>query len=613
MAGLAKSLGNGSMSNDFREFGSKTGCFFIIGSNTSHNHPIIAMHVQRALDRGAKLIVVDPKRTEMAQKADVFLQIPPGYNIPTINCIINVLIRENLYNKKFVEECTNGFEYLKMAVEPYTPEAVGELTGVDPELFVKAARIYAENSPSAILYAMGLTQFSHGTGNVWSVSNLAAITGNLGIEGAGVNPLRGQNNVQGACMLGALPTVLPSGKPVINREGREELENIWNCKLPEKPGFVLTEAPEKMDEGKIKFLYVMGENPVVSDPWTDHFLHSIENLDFMLVQDIFLTQTASYADVVLPAACFAEKSGTFVNTSRRVQLVNKAVDPPGYAMTDMDIICQMAKNNGKEGYNYNSAEDVWDEIRTVSRNQFGGMSFRRLKDANGISAPCPNHHHDGTPCLYEGSVFSTPDKKAVLVPVVFTPEFAEKENFGKSWKEKLNLPEDYPFMAGSVIEKISEKYPFILTTGRYVYHYHTGTMTRPCAPLMHGADQYHHALEIGKETALNQGLREGDYVRIENERGMIAAPVRIMERIAKNTIFGTFHYWEANVNELTIADNLDPVSKIPELKVTAVKLTKITESEYISILRDKKFKYFSDGKGRRRVKAHASAGGNHHD
>jgi len=245
------------MSNDFSEFDTKTGCFFIIGSNTGHNHPIIAMHIQNALERGAKLIVVDPKRTEMAQKADLFLQIPPGYNIPTLNCIMNVIINEDLCNKDFLEKSTTGFEYLKMAVEPYTPEAVGKLTGVEPELFVKAARMYANNSPSAILYAMGLTQFSSGTGNVWSVSNLAAITGNLGIEGAGVNPLRGQNNVQGACMLGALPTLLPSGKPVTNDEGRGALEQLWNCKLPDKPGFVLTEAPEKMAEGKIKCIYII--------------------------------------------------------------------------------------------------------------------------------------------------------------------------------------------------------------------------------------------------------------------------------------------------------------------------------------------------------------------
>lgn len=608
MAGLAKSLGNGSMTNDFSEFSSKSGCFFIIGSNTSHNHPIIAMHLQQGIEKGAKLIVVDPKRTEMAQKADVFLQIPPGYNIPTLNCIMNVIIEENLYNKTFVEKFTTGFEYLKMAVEPYTPKAVGKLTGVEPGLFVAAARLYATNSPSAILYAMGLTQFSSGTGNVWSVSNLAAITGNLGIEGAGVNPLRGQNNVQGACMLGALPTVLPSGKPVTNDGDRGALEKIWDCKLPEKPGFVLTEAPEKMEKGDIKFLYIMGENPAVSDPWTDHFLHSLEHLDFMLVQDIFLTQTAAHADLVLPAACFAEKDGTFVNTSRRVQLVNRAVPPPGNAMGDLEIICQMAKNSGVKGFDYRNAEEVWNEIRVVNQNQFGGMDFKRLKDTNGLCAPCPTSDHPGTPCLYKGSIFNTPDKKAVLVPVVFTPEFSEKENLAEIWKTKLCLPPGYPFMAGSIIEKRSDEYPCILTTGRYVYQYHTGTMTRRCPPLMDGADQYRHAVEIGEQMAMEYGLSEGDFVKIENKRGMIATSVRIMERIPKHTIFGTFHYWEANVNELTVADHLDPVSKIPELKIAAVRITQIPENEYLSILDDKRAKYFPDINARLRGEINAPRG-----
>ncbi len=595
------------MTNDFCEFDTKTGCFFIIGSNTSHNHPIIGMHIQKGLERGAKLIVVDPKRTEMAQKADLFLQIPPGYNIPTLNCIMNVIIAENLCNKDFLEKSTTGFEYLKMAVEPYSPEAVGQLTGVEPELFVKAARMYAGNSPSAIIYAMGLTQFSSGTGNVWSVSNLAAITGNLGIEGAGVNPLRGQNNVQGACMLGALPALLPSGQSVTDDQGRGALEQLWNCKLPDKPGFVLTEAPEKMDEGKIKFLYVMGENPVVSDPWTDHFIHSLDSLEFMLVQDIFLTQTASYADVVLPATCFAEKDGTFVNTSRRVQLVNKAVNPPGDAMGDMEIICQLAKNNGIKGFDYTNAEAVWEEIRAVNTNQFGGMGFKRLKETNGLCAPCPDLDHPGTPCLYKGSIFNTPEKKAVLVPVVFTPEFSEKEELAAIWKKKLCLPQGYPFMAGSIIEKISADYPLILTTGRYVYHYHTGTMTRRCAPLMNGADQYHHAVEINEGTAIRYGLSEGDFVKIENKRGMIATSVRIMERIPQNTLFGTFHYWEANVNELTNADNIDPVSKIPELKIAAVKLTKIPEAEYLSILKGKRIKNFPDTGVRSRGKINVPA------
>jgi formate dehydrogenase major subunit len=583
------------MTNDLAEFSGFTKCFLITGSNTSENHPIVAMHVFRALERGAKLIVIDPRKTEMANKADIFLQVPPGYNIPVMNSLIHVIINENLYDGEFVANSTKGFEYLKESVQEYSPEAVSKMTGIDAELIKKAARMYAENKPSAILYAMGLTQFSHGTGNVWTTSNLAAITGNLGVKGGGVNPLRGQNNVQGACMVGALPANLASGKSVTDEAARKECSDLWCCEVPSKPGIALTVIPENIENGNIKFLWVFGENPVMSDPDSGHFVHAIEHLDFMVSQDIFLTETGLKSDIVLPAAAFAEKEGTFVNTSRRVQLVNKAVDAPGEAKADWEIIAMVAAKLGAEGFEYRDARNIWDEIRIINRGQFGGMDIRRLKDMNGINAPCPNHQHPGTPVLHEGGKFTTPDGKALLIPVIFTEDNTEKGNLEEQWRKKLNLDKDYPIMAGSINERASDKLPFIMTTGRYVYQYHTGTMTRKCRSLETGADMFGPAVvEIGFASAKKLGITTGDYVKVYNDRGEIAVKARVMNRIKDNYIFGSFHYWEANVNELTNPSGLDPVCKIPELKVSAVNVVKITEAEYLKIQGKKREQFQSD-------------------
>jgi len=583
------------MSNDLSEFSTHTECFLIIGSNTSENHPIIGMHVFRGLERGAKLVVIDPRKTEMANKADVFLQVPPGYNIPVMNSLMNVIISENIYDKEFVNANTKGFEILKESVKDYTPDFVSKMTGIEAGLIIKAARLYASSKPSAILYAMGLTQFSHGTGNVWNTSNLAAITGNLGIKGGGVNPLRGQNNVQGACMVGALPTVLASGKPVTDDTARKECSDLWCCDVPGKPGIPLTVLPENIGNGNIKFLWVLGENPMMSDPDSEHFAHSLAGLEFMVSQDIFMSETCIKSDMVLPAAAFAEKEGTFVNTSRRVQLVNKAIDPPGEAKADWEIISIVAEKLGSSGFDYRDAWNIWDEIRTINRAQFGGMDIRRLKDMNGINAPCPNHQHPGTPVLYEGSKFSTPDGKALLIPVLFTEDNNQKASLETEWRTKLNIDKDYPIMVGSINEKASGKYPYILTTGRYVYQYHTGTMTRRCRSLETGADMFGPAvIEVGFDSAKKLGIVQGDYIKIENGRGYIAAKARVINRIKDNHIFGSFHYWEANVNELTNPEGLDPVCKIPEFKVSAVNVVKISESEYLTIQKEKKERFKTD-------------------
>jgi formate dehydrogenase major subunit len=590
VAGLARSLGSGAMTNDLAEFGRYSSTILIIGSNTGECHPIIAMHVHRALDRGAKLIVIDPKRTEMAQKADIHIQLPPGYNIPVLNALMNVIIEQKLYDKEFVEQYTIGFKYLRRAVKDYTPEKVSEMIGVRAELLRKAAEIYATQKPSAILYAMGITQFTHGTGNVWCISNLATLTGNLGKEGGGVNPLRGQNNVQGACDMGALPTTYPGYKPIADPKARAHFEKLWECKLSDKAGMWIPDLPHAIEEKKIRFLYVFGENPVLSDPWTDHFLHALSELDFLVVQDIVLTETAKKADLVLPAACWAEKNGTFTNTSRRVQRVRKAVEPPGEAKSDWEIFCEIAKRLGVDGFNYRDAEEVWNEIRKTDPQKFGGLTYKRIEETNGIPWPCSAEDHPGTPVLYVGGKFLTPDEKAKFVPVIFTEDKNKRQQFEKRLKEELKLPDGYPMMVGAIDEKPDKAYPCLFTTGRYVYHYHTGTMTRRCKPLEEGADLYGPTVvEIGPGTAGKYSLAEGEYVKIENKRGIIACKVRITDRILDDVLFLTFHYWEANGNELTNT-SYDPIAGTPELKIASAKIEKITEEEFTAILKEKEEK-----------------------
>ncbi len=550
------------------------------------------MHIKRAVERGAKLIVIDPKRTEMAQGADIHIQLPVGYNIPIINAMINYIIKNNLYDADFVKKHTIGFGYLKKAVADYTPEKVSKMTKVPAELIEEAAKVYATAKPSAIYYAMGITQFTFGTGNVCLTANLAALTGNLAIPGGGVIPLRGQNNVQGSCDMGALPDKLPGNKPVTDKEARKHFEKLWNCRIPSKPGTKVTDVPHKIEEGKIKLLYVFGENPVMSDPWTDHLLKALSELDFFIVQDIFLTETAKKADVVLPAACWAEKDGTFTNTCRRVQRVRKAVEPPGEAKEDWQITCEIAKRLGAKGFDYGSAKDIWDEVRRVDPEEYRGITYERLSENNGIYWPCPNEDHPGTPIIFEGGKFWLPGGKARFVPVIFTEDKNEKPVLEQKLKEELKLPEGYPMMVGAIDEKPDKDYPCLFTTGRRVYQYHTGTMTRRCKPLEDGADIYGPVVEIGPQTADEYKLSNEDYVLMESRRGRIACKVWVTERIPKDVLFVTFHYWEACANELTNTAG-DPITGTPEFKICGAKIKKITEEECKTILKEKEEKFQS--------------------
>ncbi|OPA72676.1 formate dehydrogenase [Campylobacter pinnipediorum subsp. caledonicus] len=568
------------MTNDLVEFATDTDVFFLIGTNTSECHPIIAMQIQRGLERGAKMIVVDPKRTDMAKKADIYLQIPIGSNIKTLNTIINIIISENLQDQEFIDNHTSGYELLKEAVKEFTPEKFEADTGIKKELIIQAARLYAKANAAAICYTMGITQFTDGTSNVFSLSNLSLITGNIGKKGAGINPLRGQNNVQGSCDMGALPNVIPAG--AVNSEyAQQQAKKVWHFDLNPTPGLKLTQAPDKMDSGELKLLYVYGENPVMSDPWTEHFVHSIHKLDCFIVQDLFLTESAQKSDVVLPAAGWGEKDGTFINTSRRVQRTRAASIPAKGLEPDWKIVCNIAQRMGLEGFNFYTAESVWNELRELMPKYFGGISYYRLDKLGGISWPCPDEDHPGTPVLYTDKNSMLPDEKFKLVPVLYSDYKDEREKIEEDFRAKMNIDKDYPVGSGSLSEVPDEVYPCLFTTGRKVYHYHTGTMTRECPALEYGAGLEGALIEVSPDIARERELEDGCYALVSNKRGKIAAKLMINHDLKEGTIFTTFHYSEADGNELANANDTDPLSGMTPLKMTIANIKKITEDEFI--------------------------------
>lgn len=513
-----------------------TDAILAIGTNTTDNHPVIGARVKRAVrQQGAKLIVIDPREIGLARYANIWLRPKPGTNVMVLNGLMNVIINEDLYAKEYVKTRTEGFEAMKDTVYKYTPEYVEDITGIPAEDLKTAARMYAEANSASILYAMGITQHSHGTDNVKSCANLAMLCGNVGIEGGGVNPLRGQNNVQGACDMGALPNVFPAYQQVANDEARTRFEKAWGVSLPGTPGLTVTEVPDAVMNGKVKALYVMGENPMLSDPDLSHLEKAMKKLDILVVQDIFLNETGEFADVVLPSACFAEKDGTFSNTERRVQRIRKAVDAPGDAKPDWLIISELAT---KMGYamNYSSAEEIMTEINQLTPS-YAGITYERIEE-EGLQWPCPNTEHPGTKYLH-------------------------KDNFTRGLG--LFSPIDYRPSE----ELPDEEYPYYLSTGRILYHFHTGTMSRRTKGLVERAPES--LVEINPRDAEKLGIEEGRFVKITSRRGSVQAKAEVTERPPEGTVFMTFHFREAAVNLLT-NPALDPIGKIPEYKVCAVKV-----------------------------------------
>jgi formate dehydrogenase alpha subunit len=538
------------MTNSIPEFEEYTDCFLVTGSNTSEAHPLIFTRVIRAQRRGAKIIVVDPRDVQIAKIADLHLRQRPGTDVAWINGMMRVIIEEGLYDQEFVQDRTEGFEELKAAVSDYTPERVEQITGIPAADLTEAARIYAKAERAAILYAMGITQHTTGVDNVVSCANLAMLTGNVGKEGTGVNPLRGQNNVQGACDLGGLPNVYTGYQAVTNDGVRAKFEEAWGFAPPLRVGLTVTEMMDAAHTGALKALYILGENPMVSDPDITHVRQALKHCEFLVVQDIFPTETAQLADVVLPGTTFAEKDGTFTGTDRRIQLVRQAIPPLGDARADWAIIADLAQrmadsrfSNSESrfaGWQYNSPAQIMDEVAALTPI-YGGVNYQRLERGGFVQWPVPTADHPGTPYLHKGK-FSRGLGHFVAVP----------------FKEPAEAPDD--------------EYPLTLTTGRIMFHYHTGSMTRRSEKLDQEVPEGY--IEISPEDADRLGLGKSEPVRVVSRRGEIETKAWITRRVPPGTVFIPFHFAESAANVLT-NPVVDPVAKIPEYKVAAVRVEKV--------------------------------------
>ncbi len=534
-------------------------CIFITGSNTAESHPVISYEVVRAAKRGANVIIVDPRRIPLVDHATLFLQVKPGTDIYVFLAIMHTIIREGWADEAFIAERTEGFEAFRQAVEEYPPERAALMSGVTVEQIQQAAEIYAggrrvdsfggsqkERGASTILYAMGITQRSNGTDMVLTLANLAMLCGQIGRPSTGVNPLRGQSNVQGACDVGCLVNVFPGYQKVTDGEKREALAEAWDVSsLPGQVGLTIVEAIHTAVAGEMRAMYVMGENPMMSDPNTTHVEQGLRNLDFLVVQDIFPNDTAALAHVILPAAASLEKDGSFTNTERRVQLLNPVLNAPGQALPDWQIISEIAVRfdtalgRGRESdyWRYASAGDIFAELARVT-SIYRGMSYERLA-GSGLQWPCPDAEHLGTPILHDG-------------------RFAR--GLGKFHAVSASDPAEQP----------DEEYPLILTTGRILYHYHTGTMTRRSGPLSWVEPRGF--VEINAADAAAIGVQDRHAVVITSRRGKVRTSARISENVPPGTIFLAFHWREASANILTQDFKLDPVAKIPEYKICAVRL-----------------------------------------
>ena len=535
MAGLAAAFGSGAMTNSIAEL-EKADLILLTGSNPTENHPVIATFMKRGVvHNGTKLIVADPRGIDMTRFADIWLRQKPGTDVALFNGLMHVILEEGIHDQAYVAERTEGFEGLRGTVKAYTPERVSEITGVPAEDIVAAARMYGSAGRASICYAMGITQHITGTDNVKSLANLAMLCGNVGIEGGGVNPLRGQNNVQGACDMGALPNVFTGYQKVGDEAAQNKFAEAWGASLSDKPGLTIVEIMNAAHAGKIKGLYIMGENPMVSDPDLTHVEASLRHLDFLVVQDIFLTETAQLADVVLPAVSFAEKDGTVTNTERRVQRVRKVVAPVGQARPDWAILADLATRMGSPMH-YDSAEEVFEEIRSLTPS-YAGISYARIEQ-EGLQWPCPNEEHPGTVYLHRDRFTRG---KGLFHAVEYIPA--------------AELPDD--------------EYPFMLNTGRVLYHYHTTSMTRRSEGLMFRYPKGY--LEMHPKDADRLGVRDDDVVRVLSRRGSIEIAARVTDRSPVGMVFVPFHFFEAAANRLTHSQ-LDPIGKIPEFKVCAVRI-----------------------------------------
>jgi formate dehydrogenase major subunit/formate dehydrogenase alpha subunit len=515
----------------------QTDLIFVIGSNTTEQHPLIGTRILNAVQSGSKLIVADNRRIRLARHADLHLRHKNGSDVALLNAMMHVIIAEGWMNTAFIESRTENYAAFAESLVTWTPERAAVATGLEAAEIVAAAQLFASAGRAMIVYSMGITQHSHGVDNVRCCAALALLTGNLGRPGTGVNPLRGQNNVQGGCDMGALPDVFSGYQKVADPAMRRKFAEAWGVtSLPDKPGLALTHAMDAAAAGRLQGMFIMGENPLLSDPDQGHARQALQKLELLVVQDIFLSETAALADVILPAACYAEKDGTFTNTERRVQRVRKALDPPGEALTDGEIICALAERAGYGGMLYSGSAQVMEEIAALTPT-YCGIVYERLNQ-HGLQWPCPNINHSGTPILH---VEQFTRGLGHFSPAVYRPP----------------------------VEAADDEYPFVLTTGRTYFHWHTGTMTRRT----HLLDREERCafMEIHPDDAARLGLREGVDVLVASRRGKIRVPVRITAMVIPGVVFIPFHFAEGAANMLT-NNVLDPESAIPEFKVCAVQI-----------------------------------------
>jgi len=539
VAGLAKTLGSGAMTNPIYDITHDVDCIMLVGSNPEEAHPVVGMQIRQAVERGTRLIVVDPRSIGLAKQADIHLKLRPGTNVAFANGMMHVMIEEDLIDHDYIEKYTEDFEKLKALVESYTPEKVGEICHIDPDQLVEAARMYATAKKAPIIYCLGVTEHSTGTEGVMSMSNMALLCGKVGRSGCGVNPLRGQNNVQGACDMGAMPTDYPGYQKVDNPEVREKFELAWGVRLSPRPGLKATEVFPAAIEGKIKGLYICGEDPIVTDPDTEHIKRALESLDFFVVQELFMTETAKYADVILPGRSYAEKEGTFTNTERRVQRIRTAVTVEGDMRLDTDILIDLMNAMGYK-QDYLTAAEIMDEISSLTPS-FAGINFTRLDAGESLQWPCKNRNSTGTAIMHEGGPVRG---KALLFPAAYRPS--------------QELPD--------------AEYPFVLTTGRILYQYNAAAMTARSAGLMEIAGEGF--IEVNYKDAERLGIKNGERISVSSRRGKITATARVGRKVSEGETWMPFHFPDSPVNVLTNAA-LDDYARIPEYKVCAVNIQKL--------------------------------------
>ncbi len=538
------------MTNSMDDVAQHAAAMLVIGSNTTEQHPVFGTMIRRAvLKRGVKLVVADPRRIDLTEFAALHVRHRPGTDVALVNGLMHVILEKGWEDRAFIAERTEGFEEFQPVVAQYPPARVAEITGVPPEQLYQAAEILATNKPMAVMWAMGITQHIVGVRNVMSLANLQMLLGNMGVAGGGVNPLRGQNNVQGACDMGGLPDFYPGYQKVVSEEARRKFEAAWGVPLSPEVGLTVTEMIPGIAEGRIHALYILGEDPVMTDPDSNHIRRCLERCDFLVLQEIFPSETAAYADVLLPGAAFAEKSGTFTNTERRIQLVRQAIDPPGEARADWRITADLARRvlagGGRQveeapyaGWEYAGPAQVMAEINALTPS-YAGVTYERLERGERLQWPVRDAAHPGTPILHVGQFTRG---KGKFAPLEHVPP--------------AELPDD--------------EYPFLLSTGRVLYHWHGGEMTRRARGLL---AVYGQALvEVNPDDAARLKLDGGRRVRVTSRRGTIEAQAWVTERVPPGMVFANFHFpGEQNANVLTLAA-LDPVAKIPEYKVCAVRV-----------------------------------------